>query len=100
MTNRRPRRGVSSSVARRTKVATRNASNGESMARAELKMMREVVVVLVQAIADLFASLPKDLYATEKVARIETKLAEINASLAERRQRWATEDDGRGFPSS
>jgi hypothetical protein len=65
--------------------------NGEVLARAELKMMRETVVVLVQAITDLFASLPKDLYAIQRVARIEARLAKLNAAIAERRQRWATD---------
>jgi hypothetical protein len=54
--------------------------------------LRGIVVVLVQAITDLFASLPKDLYAAEKVERIEARLARMNAALAERRQRWAIDD--------
>jgi hypothetical protein len=61
--------------------------------RAELKMMREIIVVLVQAITDLFACLPKDLYAAEKVTRIEATLANVHRVRAERRRRWASEDD-------
>jgi len=63
------------------------------IARAELKIMREIITVLVQAINDLFACLPKDLYDSEKITRIEGTLAKVQEALAERRQRWATEND-------
>ena len=36
--------------------------------------MREIIVVLVQAITDLFDCLPKDMYATEKVMRMTRRL--------------------------
>ena len=97
MANRRPRRRASPNVRRRAKASRRNTTrpDDETMARAELKMMREIIVVLVQAITDLFACLPKDLYATEKVTRIEATLTKVNQALAERRQHWAADDGSR-----
>jgi hypothetical protein len=95
MANRKPRRGASPGIGRRAKPSRRDAAraDGEMIARAELEMMREIIVVLVQAITDLFACLPKDTYATEKITRIEETLAKVRRVLAERQQRWAAEDD-------
>jgi hypothetical protein len=95
MANRKPRRGASPGIGRRVKPSRQNATraDGEMIARAELAMMREIIVVLVQAITDLFACLPRHTYATEKITRIEQTLAKVHRALAERRQRWATEDD-------
>ena len=54
--------------------------------------MREIVVVLVQAITDLFDCLPKDLYQGEKVSRIEGTLAGVHALLAKRRKKWEADE--------
>jgi hypothetical protein len=88
-------RGASPKRRRRAKPSGRNAKrpSGETIARAELRIMREIIVVLVQAITDLFACLPKESYATEKVMRIEATLARLREALAERRQRWASESN-------
>ena len=48
--------------------------------------MREIIVVLVQTITDLFDCLPKDVYATEKIVRIEATLARVQQTLAERQR--------------
>jgi hypothetical protein len=73
------------STARRVKSSTRNAtsSSSEMLLRAEVNVMREIVVILVQALTDLFECLPKDLYADEKV----------RTALAERRQEWEAPDE-------
>jgi hypothetical protein len=90
----RPRRSASPKGRRRSKTSRRNARpTGETIAGAELKMMRELIVILIHAITDLFACLPKELYATEKVTRVEATLAKVHGALAERQQRWASEDD-------
>ena len=47
----------------------------------------------MQAISDLFDCLPNDIYATEKVMRIEATLARVQQELAERRRRWASDAD-------
>jgi hypothetical protein len=47
------------------------APNREIEERAELKMMRETLPVLVQAVTDLLACLPRDSYPTERIANIE-----------------------------
>src|SRR5262249_11296117 len=63
------------------------------------KIMRDIIVVLVQAITDLFDCLPKELYATDKVTRIEEKQAHVHSGLAERQRHWVTEDGVRGSVS-
>ena len=55
--------------------------------------MREIIVVLVQTITDLFDCLPKDVYATEKIVRIEATLARVQQTLAERQRHWASDAD-------
>jgi hypothetical protein len=96
MKNRKPRR-VAPSTTRRAKSSRRNATNsgGEMLLRAEVNIMREIVVVLVQALTDLFECLPKDLYADEKITRIEATLAGVRVALAERRQEWEAADEGK-----
>ena len=93
MASRGPRRGASPKGRRCAKPSRRNAKrpDGETIARAELRIMREIIVVLVQAITDLFDCLPKDIYATEKVMRFEATLARVQQELAERR--WASDAD-------
>ena len=88
-------RAIGPNGRRRAKPSKRNTkrADGETIARAELRIMREIIVVLVQAITDLFACLPKESYATEKVMRIEATLARLREALAERRQRWASESN-------
>jgi hypothetical protein len=89
MTSRKPGR-VAPSTARRAKSSRRNAtsSGSEMLLRAEVNIMREIVVVLVQALTDLFECLPKDLYADEKVTRVEATLVGVRIALADRRQEW------------
>jgi hypothetical protein len=65
----------------------------ELVDRAELKMMRETLIVLVQAITDLLACLPKDSYPIQRIARIEASLAEVKDILARQRQRRAREEN-------
>jgi hypothetical protein len=60
-------------------------------ARVELRTMREIVLILVQAITNLLASVPKDSRNTKQVARIEATLAKLQGMLAERRKSWARE---------
>ena len=93
MADRRPRRGASPNGRRHAKPSSRNAKrhDGETIARAELRTMREIIVVLVQAITDLFDCLPKDVYATEKIVRIEATLARVQQTLAERQRHWASD---------
>jgi hypothetical protein len=93
MANRRSRSGGTLGDERRVKASSRNAKrpDSEMIARAELKIMREIVVVLVQAINDLFDCIPKDSYAAEKIRRIEATLGEVQKALVERRQHWETE---------
>jgi hypothetical protein len=95
MVSRRSRSGGSLGDERRVKASSRNAKrpDSEMIARAELKIMREIVVVLVQAINDLFDCIPKDSYATEKIKRIEATLGKVQKALVERRQHWETEND-------
>ena len=93
MANRRPRRGASPGDERRASSRNAKRLDREMIARAELKMMREIVVVLVQAINDLFDCVPKDSYAAEKIMRIEATLAKVQKALAERRQHWETENN-------
>ena len=52
-------------------------------------MMRELVIILVQAITDLFNCVPKDSRGTERALRIEATLAELRGTLAERQKRGA-----------
>jgi hypothetical protein len=96
MAIRRPRRGASPNGRRRAKSpSTRKRPSGEGLLRAELTIMREIIVVLVRAITDLFDCLPKESFETEKVARIEATLANVHRALGERQRRWATEDNER-----
>jgi hypothetical protein len=67
--------------------------HGESDAHAELNVMREVVAILVQAITDLAAVLPKDKYAARQVIRVEGALARMRDVLADRQRRWSTEEE-------
>ena len=76
-------------IAPRRKVEKRPDS--DIAARAELRTMREIVVILVQANIDLLASVPKDSRNTKQVARIEATLAKLHGMLAERQKRWARE---------
>ena len=94
MPSRRTRRAASPNGRRRVKSLKRRAppSRREIVLRAELKAMREIVVVLVQAITDLFDCLPKDLYQGEKVSRIEGTLAGVHGLLAKRRKKWEAEE--------
>jgi hypothetical protein len=55
--------------------------------------MREVVAILVQAITDLAAVLPKDKYAARQVIRVEGALARMRDVLADRQRRWSTEEE-------
>jgi len=91
---RKTRRAASPNGRRRVKSPKRRAppSRREIVLRAELNTMREIVVVLVQAITDLFDCLPKDLYQGEKVSRIETTLAGVHALLAKRRKKWEADE--------
>jgi hypothetical protein len=94
MKTRKPGRRAPS-TARRVKSSTRNAtsSSSEMLLRAEVNVMREIVVILVQALTDLFECLPKDLYADEKVTRVEATLVGVRRALAERRQEWEAPDE-------
>jgi hypothetical protein len=79
-----------SRTAHRHKVTKR--PDGETAERAELRMMRELVVVLVQTISDLFNCLPKDVHKIEQVARVNAALAKLLGTLDKTRQRWASDD--------
>ena len=79
-------------IAHKRKV--RKRPNGEIAARAELRVMRELVVILVQAITDLLACcFPSKSRRKEQIRRIEATLAKLQRILAERQKSWA----GRGF---
>jgi hypothetical protein len=65
--------------------------NSDIAARLELWTMREIVVILVQAITDLLARFPQDSRNAEQVAHIEATLAKLHGTLAERQKEWASE---------
>jgi hypothetical protein len=93
MIDRRRRVGASANndVRSAHKRKVRKRSNGEIAARAELRMTRELIVVLVQAITDLLACLPKDSRNSEQVVRIEATLDKLQGTLAERKKSWASD---------
>ena len=70
--------------------------NSDIAARAELWTMREIVVILVQAITDLLARFPQDSRNAEQVAHIEATLAKLHGTLAKRLKRWVSESLSRG----
>jgi hypothetical protein len=97
MADRRRARASSNNGGRNTpRSKVKKRLDGDIAARVELRTMREIVVILVQANTDLLASVPRHSRNTKQVARIEATLAKLHGMLAERRKSWVRESLSHG----